>query len=157
MRRKEKEVTDVAEIIKIIEECDCCRIGLHDGENIYIVPLNFGYTARDGHIDLYFHGAPVGKKIELMRRNPNVGFEMDTGHSLVTSEDACNFSFRYKSIIGRGTIEIIDDFAEKSRALNIMMSHYSEKSDWDFPPQVLERTAVMRLSVCEMTCKVSKG
>ena len=46
MRRKDREVLDEIKIDEFIRNCDCCRIGFYDKENdeVYIVPLNFGYS-----------------------------------------------------------------------------------------------------------------
>ena len=49
MRRKDREITDFDEMIKIIEKCDTCRLALNDGEYPYIVPLNFGHEVKDGN------------------------------------------------------------------------------------------------------------
>ena len=47
MRRKDREVTNSAKIADIISRCTCCRIGFYDEKEVYIVPLNFGYEARE--------------------------------------------------------------------------------------------------------------
>ena len=47
MRRKDREVTDEARIDEIISRCNCCRIGFNDSGEVYIVPLNFGYTYEE--------------------------------------------------------------------------------------------------------------
>ena len=80
MRRKEREITDNNKIIEIIDKCDCCRLGFKDEESVYIVPLNFGYKKEDEKIILYFHGSNEGKKVNLIKSQSNIGFEMDTKH-----------------------------------------------------------------------------
>ena len=60
MRRKDREVTDPAAIDEIIRRCDCCRLGLRDGDEVYIVPLNFGFFVDDSVRKLYFHSATRG-------------------------------------------------------------------------------------------------
>ena len=62
MRRAEKEITDRAQIDSIIQEAGVCRIGLVDGDEAYIVPMNFGYA--DGC--LWFHCAKEGRKMDLV-------------------------------------------------------------------------------------------
>jgi nitroimidazol reductase NimA-like FMN-containing flavoprotein (pyridoxamine 5'-phosphate oxidase superfamily) len=66
MRRKDREVTDMNEIIEIIKKCDVCRLAFFDKEYPYIVPLNFGYSYDGAKLELYFHGANAGKKLELL-------------------------------------------------------------------------------------------
>ncbi len=82
MRRQDREVKDFDKITATIEGCDCCRLGLNDDGQVYIVPMNFGFKVQNNNIVLYFHGASEGRKIDILKRNPHVGFEMDTGHHL---------------------------------------------------------------------------
>ena len=65
MRRSEREVTDIAEIERILNEAQVCRIALVDGEFPYLIPLCFGYTLESGELALYFHSALQGKKPEI--------------------------------------------------------------------------------------------
>ena len=108
MRRKEREVTDYNKMIEMLKSCDCCRIGLVDDKGAYIVPMNFGY----------FHGATEGKKIDLINNQPEISFETDTKHELVTSDTACGHSYLYQSIMGRGQVKIVADRDTKIKGLN---------------------------------------
>lgn len=78
MRRSDREITDFSEIIRVMEQCDVCRLAMHD-EYPYILPLNFGMEVEGRQITLYFHSAKAGKKFELLVRDDRVGFEMDRG------------------------------------------------------------------------------
>ena len=49
MRRKDREITDFDEMMKIIAKCDTCRLALFDDEFPYIVPLNFGTNVEEGN------------------------------------------------------------------------------------------------------------
>ena len=49
MRRKDREITDFDEMMKIIAKCDTCRLALFDDEFPYIVPLNFGTDVEEGN------------------------------------------------------------------------------------------------------------
>jgi hypothetical protein len=82
MRRKDKEISDIALIEDIITKARVCRLALYDNARPYIVPLCFGYKDNI----LYFHSAPEGKKLSLLRNNNRVCFEFDTDHELVTGE-----------------------------------------------------------------------
>ena len=66
MRRKDREITDFDEMMKIIAKCDTCRVAMFDETFPYIVPLNFGTDVEDNQLYLYFHGAKIGKKIDLL-------------------------------------------------------------------------------------------
>ena len=153
MRRKDREIVSYVKMIKIMQQCDCCRISLMDGAAPYIVPLNFGYDEKDGELYLYFHSATEGKKLELIRKHPDVGFEMDTKHALVTGETACAYSFLYQSIIGKGKMELLEENAEKIEGLNAIMRNYTNRDSWEYDSKVLDKIVVMRLCVTEWTCK----
>lgn len=153
MRRKDREVVDFEQIYSIMEQCDCCRLGLNEEGGAYILPLNFGLSREEKAITLYFHGANTGKKLDLIRQKPEAGFEMDTGHGLLEGESACQYSFFYRSVIGKGRVSIVEDPGEKIRGLEAIMEHYSPGRQWDFPAAALERIAVIRLEVTQLTCK----
>ena len=153
MRRKEREVTDYNKMIEILKSCDCCRIGLVDDKGAYIVPMNFGYEDNNGKITLYFHGATEGKKIDLINNQPEISFETDTKHELVTSDTACGHSYLYQSIMGSGQVYIVVDSDYNFYGLYLIMHHYTGKSDYEFNENVLERTVVIKLAVTEWSCK----
>ena len=77
MTRRERQVTDIEEIKDILDKCMVVHLGLIDGDEPYVVPLNYGYTMEDDKLTIYVHGATVGHKLDLIRQNPKVFFEMD--------------------------------------------------------------------------------
>lgn len=157
MRRKDRAVTDEAAIDAVIQSCDCCRLGFVDGEEAYVVPVNFACVKEGGRRVLYIHGAAEGRKAELVRKNGRCGFEMDTGHGLMTAESACGYSFYYQSVIGRGSIAFVEDPAEKAAALDRIMARYSQREGWHYPEAVLARTGVLRLEVTALSCKENRA
>lgn len=154
MRRKEREVTDPAKIKRIISSCRCCRLGLTDIEhNIYIVPLNFGFAEENGTYAFYFHSAKEGHKIELIKKNPHAGFELDTNHQLKEGTSACSYSAYFQSIIGKGAVTFLDDTFEKQAALQTIMRHNTGKDDWTFSEKAVDAVCVFKLTVEELSCK----
>ena len=155
MRRKDREVLDEVKIDKFIRNCDCCRIGFYDKENneVYIVPLNFGYSNVDNKRVFYFHGAKEGRKIELISKTKKVSFEMDSNHELIIGKMACNYSERYQSVMGTGLISFVEDKDEKIAALNEIMFQSAGKKDWDFPEPMLNGVAVFMIEVTSLSCK----
>ena len=77
MRRKEREIMDSQEIETLLDGEKILRVAFYDKGDIYIVPVNYGYICRDGRYSFYFHGAKAGRKYELSRKEPVVGFEID--------------------------------------------------------------------------------
>lgn len=153
MRRKDREVTDFMKIESIISRCTCCRIGFHDEEEVYIVPLNFGYEVKGGTYTFYFHGAEDGRKIDLIKKNPIVGFEMDTDYALNEADRACVYSARFQSIIGNGVVSIVSEINEKKLGISLLMKHNTGKQNWDFDEKMLNAVTVFKLEVTKMSCK----
>lgn len=151
MRRSDREIKNFEDIVKVMEQCDVCRIALYDGEYPYIVPLNFGMEVLGGKVTLYFHGAVEGRKYELMERDNRVCFEMDRAHRLVTEEDTGNCTMEYESVIGRGRIETVPE-EEKDKALTLLMKHYRQE-DFSYNKAVVPGTRLSRLTVEELTGK----
>lgn len=153
MRRKEREITDINELLDIVSECKVCRIGMYDESGVYIVPLNFCHEYKDSTLNLYFHGAKEGRKITLMKLNPHVGFEMDCNHSLVRAKKACDYSYTYKSIVGKGVVRFIEDIEEKRHAFSLMMKQIANE-DVSFSPQVVANVCLYKIVVSEFSGKV---
>lgn len=153
MRRKDREITELSRIMEIIEQCDCCRLGLVDGREAYIVPLSFGYELADDHLFFYFHCADEGRKLDLLPMQSTVSFEMDTKHELVRGELGCHFSYLYQCVMGAGTIAPLQERAEKEYGLQQIMKHYSGQPQWTFDDQLLNQTTVLKLSVHTLSCK----
>jgi nitroimidazol reductase NimA-like FMN-containing flavoprotein (pyridoxamine 5'-phosphate oxidase superfamily) len=154
MRRADKEIHDKTIISEILNHARICHIALHDEPFPYLLTVNFGY--RDGC--LFFHSAPEGKKIDLIRRNPRVCVQVMTDIRMTTGDDPCNdWTMKYKSITGYGKAEIITDTAEKIDGLNVLMNHYSAKGPFTFSDKGLAESAVIRIRIESMTAKGSAG
>lgn len=156
MRRKDREITDPAEIRQIILGSHCCRLGFCDGDEAYIVPLNFGYEETEGKRIFYFHSAREGRKIDLIRAGGCVGFELDTNFVPHPAEKACEFSAGFQSVIGSGRARLVEDEAGKRHGLQCILEHLSNKADWDFPREMVEAVAVIKLEVEALSCKEHK-
>lgn len=153
MRRKDREITDFDEMIKIIKECDACRIALNDEATgfPYIVPLNFGLDVEDKQVYLYFHGAMKGKKLDLIKKDNRATFEMDCEHNFILYEERMSCTMGFASVIGHGTIEIVPD-EEKYEALKILMRQYHSE-DFQFDTRMMSVTTVLKMTVTDMIGK----
>ncbi len=150
MRRSEQEITKKADIEAVIAEAEFCRLGLIDGDQPYIVPLNFGY--RDNV--LYFHSAKEGKKMELIKRSPKVCVEFEANTRIIKAEEACKWATEYQSVIGFGTASIVDDLDEKREAFAVIMAQYSDK-EYQISDKAINGTAIVKVEIDEMTGKES--
>jgi len=142
MRKKEKEITAHEAIESIIQRSLVCRLALSEENRPYIVPLCFGY---DQHT-LYFHCAPEGKKIDILRKNNQVCFEFDIDQELVKAEQACKFDMKYRSVIGFGKAYLVGDPESKQKALEVIMQHYAGQS-YTFPEDIVNKTAIIKVEI----------
>jgi len=148
MRRKEKEILDREEIESIIRKADVCRLGLSDNNIPYIVPLNFGY--RDSC--LYFHTPKVGKKIDMIKGNNRVCFELDIDHEVVRADNPCDWNMKYQSVIGYGRAFLLEDIDEKRQALDVIIEDYSGQTG-EYAEKLVDRLAVIKVQIESMTGK----
>ena len=151
MRRKEKEITDQSEIDAIIRRSQVCRLGLVDEGLAYIVPLCFGYADNA----LFFHSATEGRKIEILRRNNQVCFEIDSQKEIVNTGIPCDWKNSYESVIGFGIASVVEDHDEKIFGLNVLVNHYAPGISYEFPGKNVKRTTVIKIEISEMTGKRS--
>lgn len=156
MRRKDREVTDRKRIEEIICKADVIRIGLFDGHEPYIVPLNFGWKTDNKTDIFYMHCALEGRKVEILKKHPHVCFEMDIDHELVKGMRDCSWSMKYKSVMGTGIVSVLEDEAERSLGLTEIMGHYNNQEQtlpYDFS-KYFDKTLVLKLVVESISCKV---
>lgn len=152
MRRNDREITNIEEIIEIIKKCDSCSLALFDESYPYVVPMNFGYKFDGKNIYLYFHSANSGKKIDLIKKNNKVAFEMNTSHKLLLNEIACNSTMEFESVCGNGEIRILDDI-EKLSALTCIMNQYKKNVEYKFDEKIVKAVAVIELRVNNISGK----
>ena len=150
MRKKERQITDISEIEAIIKKSINCRIGLVDGDEPYVVPVCFGYERGA----LYFHGALEGRKVELIEKNDKVSFEMEADVEVVRAEEPCDWTMKYRSVIGVGKASIVESDGEKIHGLELIMKHYSE-GEFSFPKSRLDLSSVVRVDIERITGKQS--
>lgn len=151
MRRKEREVTDKALIESIIKKADVCRLAMIDNNIPYIVALNFGYSSSINCF--YFHCSPEGRKMDIIKQNKKVCFQMDVDHELIIAKKACGYTMNFKSIVGYGKITIVDTKEEKIQGLNAIMQQYTNQSQFDYSDKMLDITTILRLDIEEITAK----
>ena len=151
MRRKDREITDFNEIMKIIDKCDVCRLALFDDDYPYIFPLNFGVAKENDQLYLYFYCANQGKKLDLIRQNNKATFEMDCEHNIILYDERMSCTMGYASVIGHGEIEFVED-EDKFEALKILMKHYHNE-EFQFNTNLMKATTVFRSKVLDMVGK----
>ena len=152
MRRRDRKITNKIAIEEFIAKEQILRIAFYDEGDIYIVPVNYGYL-YDEQYTFYFHGAKAGRKYELAKKKPTVGFEIDGNYMLLESEVACDFSATFQSVIGTGNLSLVEDNTEKITGLNTIMKQTTSKSEWNYSDEMLDAVAVFKLVVDKLSSK----
>ena len=151
MRRKDREITDRDTINNIIGRCKVCRIALCDDGQPYVLPLNFGY---DGEY-LYFHSANDGKKIEILKKNNRVGFELDILNAIITDETPCEWGAKYESVVGTGIAEFMGSRREKAKSFECILSQYGGAFN-KFKDSSLSSVTIIRVTIVSISGKEKK-
>ena len=156
MRRKDREITDRSGLEKIFKSCQVCRLGLIDGDQPYVVPLNFGYDWQGEKPIIYLHCATEGYKLDLIAQNAKVCIEMDCDHEIEAGPMACDYNFNYASIIGFGQAVLLKSYAEKRQGLECLMQHIAGPGPHHFPDN-LDQIAVLRVELTSFSGKRRVG
>lgn len=128
MRRNDREITDLNEILSIINGCKVIHLAMIDAGEPYLLPLNFGYACEGGAFSFFCHSAREGRKLDILRKNPTVAFEMDCRGALDEQDAACRCGYYFASVTGVGHVEFLDG-AEKLAALTALMRHMAGRED----------------------------
>ncbi|MBN1267180.1 MAG: pyridoxamine 5'-phosphate oxidase family protein [Anaerolineales bacterium] len=150
MRRAEKELAESTQIEEILRKADVIRLALFDGKEPYIVPLLYGYDGEQ----LYFHSAGEGRKIEILRSNPRVCFECEIDVRIKPSDKICSWSLQYRSVVGYGVVRFLTDPAEKRKAMETLLDHYTDPP-YDIEDTTLQRTCMFVVEIESLCGKSS--
>ena len=143
---------DVNEIIKILDTAKVLHLGLCVNNEPYVVPMNYGYVMDGDKLTIYLHGARQGKKLDMMRANPNVFFELDCDIVPFEGDVACRYGITYSSVMGRGKAIVVENMEEKRYGLSVLMKTQTGK-DFSFEDRMAEVVSVIRIDVDEYTAK----
>jgi uncharacterized protein len=150
MRKKEKEVIDVAVMESLLQKAETMKLAFCDGDEPYIVPVCFGY--QEGSI--YFHSAKEGRKLDLIKRSDKICFEVDT-YKIVSKDTPCKWTIDYTSVIGLGDAHFVESVEEKKKALDVIMAHYGAAPPFEYSEAALGKMIVIRIKIRSMSCKRS--
>jgi len=157
MRQHKKEITDKNTIDNLLRSAPVGRLGtIGRDEYPRIKPLNFVYT----NDRIYFHSAREGEKIDDIRQDSRVCFEVDLPIAYVKGrqDDPCRAAYLYQSVIIRGKAALVHDGSERRKALSELMRKYQPGGECgDFPEAKLALTAVVRIDIETMTGKEDLG
>ena len=153
MRRKDREITDITGIEEILLQCKTCHVAMADGGAPYVVPLSYGYRILEGKVlELYFHSAHQGRKLDILKHNNKVCFEMACEGEPIHSETPCESGYYFASVIGFGEAVFIEDIGEKNKALSILVKHQTGK-DATFTAEQTQSVCVFKIVSTDFTGK----
>ena len=153
MRRKDREVTNLTEILKIVDEAKILHLGMMEQEYPYVVPMHFGYEYVENKLVFYLHCAKEGHKLDVLKENPHVCVELETGVKLVSGgEVPCQYGAAFASVIGRGKAELLEDEQEKIHGLKLLMENQTQRA-FEMNEAMAATVAVIKVTVDEFTAK----
>ncbi len=152
LTRRERLVTDIDKVLDILNKSKVIHLGLVDGDEPYVVPMNYGYTYENEKLTIWLHGATTGRKLDVIRKNPKVFFEMECDLIPFEGDVACKYGISYSSLMGKGLATIIEDSAEKQRALSILMKTQVDM-DFEFNEKLASVVGIIKIDVSEFTAK----
>jgi len=156
VRHPERELKDRETIIAMLEKSSIGRMATINQEGFPVIkPVNFLYL--DGKI--YLHSSKKGEKIKDIRRGSPICFEMDEPIAYVAARGpACTASYYYRSIIIKGKALLVRDRSKKLEILERLMNKYQPERGYKrIKEEILKKTAVIEISIQEMTGKENLG
>ena len=153
MRRKDRELTDGAEMDEILDKALVGHLGLCDEGAPYVLPMNF--ATLNGA--LYLHCAREGRKLDVLEKNSRACFSVQTDMDLVTSPRACGWGMTYRSVLLFGTISVVGSEEEKGESMMALMKKCAGPDfSHVFTPSELASVTVLRLDWEERTGKARR-
>ena len=152
MTKRERQITDPQQIRAILDTAKVLHLGLAVNNEPYVVPMNYGYTMEDGKLTVYLHSATRGKKLDMIRENPRVFFEMDCDLQPFEGKVPCQYGLSYSSLMGWGNATIVEDVEEKKQAMTVLMKTQTDR-DFTFEDRLVSIVAVIRIDVTDYTAK----
>lgn len=174
---KKLEIQSKKKIVEFLNNQSVGRIASIDINGYpQIIPMNFVYL-QQGYLNnnltdtirrsdaVYMHSYPLGEKLDNIKRNPKVGFEVDRHICFLPSyyfhpTDASQADTLYISVVIKGTAYIVENNEEKSQALNSLMKKYQKEGKYEIldpsMPSVHEVT-VIKIVPKEMRGKYKIG
>jgi len=119
----------------------------------YTVAIHFVYENNK----IYFHGLSRGQKIDNIKRNSKVCFEVDEMKSLMLDnlDTACKADTEYESVVILGSATILSDLEKRKSILQAIVQKYAPELP-DMPYTMMNGTAVVEIAIEEMTGKYHK-
>ena len=148
IRRTDRAITNDAEIADLLRQADICRIATSVNDQPFISANTFWYDGER----IFFHTASEGRTLTNIGLNPRVCLEVDWRGQWLPAKTALAFSVEYTGVVVFGRAYLLEDAAEKERALQGLLDKYFPdlKSGVDYrpiTPEERDQTAVFAVDV----------
>lgn len=147
MRRKDREITDPTAMHEILRDADVVSMAFNTGEFPYVLPFNFVLYGDS----IFIHCAPEGRKLDLVGRDPRVGF------CAAVDIRVENTTTRYRSVCGTGIATLVDDDTLKVETLKALAAKYKAPCAFPLPERTLAATRVVRVRIESIRGKQSRS
>lgn len=151
--RRQDRLLEQEAAIELLRTGEYGVLSLSGADGAYGIPLSYAWNYADA---IYFHSAPEGEKLACINHNPNASFVV-VGRTNVLS---AKFTTEYESVIIRGAVEVVEDVAEKMRALELILDKYSPADKvvgMKYAEKSFNRTAILRLTIKTASGKCKKA
>ncbi|MEG0050967.1 MAG: pyridoxamine 5'-phosphate oxidase family protein [Terrisporobacter sp.] len=151
MRIENMDVTDVNVLRDIISQCQVVRVGMCTKNKPYIVPLNYGYEISNEQLILYCYCTSEGKKLDILRENPNVFIEIDRENNLIQKD--ASYKSEYFSILSSGKAEFVDLIYDKIHGLNKIIEHQASHNNSKIKHESINNINLIKIKCNNLTAK----
>ena len=150
-----KDVTsDQAVVAEILNRAEYVTLALVDAEGPYSVPVNA--ALEDGV--LYLHTSKKGRKAEALRQavatGGRVAFSAAVDLEKKTGELACQWGYKFRSVLGSGPVREVELRGDKVAALNTLMRKHAGRDDFPYDDGILDKTLVVAIDVDRATARL---
>jgi nitroimidazol reductase NimA-like FMN-containing flavoprotein (pyridoxamine 5'-phosphate oxidase superfamily) len=134
IRRNEKEISDINEMVAILDEAKYVVVAMCKDDEPYLATLSHGYDRERNCI--YFHCAKEGKKVDILKEQNKVWGQalMDKGYV----QGSCDHLYATTQFMGRVTF--VEDRDEKRQALEVMINALDDDPQKLLDTQLTEKS-----------------
>lgn len=146
----EEEIWKQAETILSLGKY--CHLSFATNDEPYGITVNYGFDRKY----LYFHSSQKGKKVDIIKTNPKVWFNIYSDQDIYSSDSACHWGTKFRSLMGHGVAELLISEKDKTTGLKAIMKNYSGSADHEFDPKILSHTNIYRIKFKDLTTRKNK-
>ncbi len=149
MRRADRTLTR-EQTEDLLMTAQVARIAMAVEGEPYVVPVNYFY--HEGKV--YVHAALTGRKLEMIKANSRVCFEVDEMIEVKPGERACEYGAYFRSVIAYGHASLMAEGQDKVAVLNALTKRYAPHAHFDLVTEDDARhVAVIRIELDEISGK----